>query len=159
MTTYEATAEGVARAEIDIAWDVATLTSPTAFYPRFGPLPAVVGVQGQSGDWSVVGLVRTLQLSDGSSVVERLTTVDRPARFAYELTDFTKLFGPLVHHANADWRFVDMAGGTGIRWTYSFTARPGAGAIVGAIVRVFWAPYMRRVLPGILAEAERQNAG
>jgi hypothetical protein len=27
--------------------------------------------------------------------------------------------------------------------------------IVSVIVRLFWAPYMRRVLPGIAAEAER----
>ena len=156
MKTHEATTEGVALAELDIAWDVATLTSPTAFYPRFGPLPGVVAVVGQSGDWSVVGRVRTLRLSDGGSVVERLTVVDRPDRFAYELSAFTGAFGTLVHHANADWRFVRIAGGTSIRWSYRFTARQGAGALVGLIVRFAWAPYMRRVLPGILAEARRQ---
>ena len=45
-----------------------------------------------------------------------------------------------------------MAGGTRITWTYTFFGKPGRGWLVGLIVRLFWAPYMRRVLPAIIRE-------
>ncbi|CAN5403635.1 hypothetical protein BH09ACT1_BH09ACT1_21180 [soil metagenome] len=143
--------EGVASATPEIAWDVALQTTPTAFYPKFGPLPAVIEVQNQPPTWDRVGYTRTLLLSDGGSVVEHITESDRGVFFGYDLTDFQKLFGRLVSGARAEWTFTTDAGGTRIRWSYAFHPLPGRGPIVRAIVALFWAPYMRRVLPGIIA--------
>jgi len=94
-------------------------------------------------------------LSDGGHVVETITDAASPDLFAYELTDFQNLFGRLVSGARAEWRFEPEAGGTSIRWTYTFFALPGRTGIVRAIVKLFWAPYMRRVLPPIAREVER----
>lgn len=142
---------------VDPARTFATLTpsDPTRFYPRFGPIPAVVGVDASSSDWDRVGLRRTLRLSDGASVVETITRVDDPDRFCYRLTEFTGVFGALVAHADADWRFEPEGSGTRIVWRYSYTAKPGRALPVGLIVRLFWAPYMQRVLPGLVVEARR----
>jgi len=136
------------------AWEVSGPLDPTTFYPKFGPLPAVVGVRDQSGSWDTVGRSRTLLLSDGSSVVETITDADSPTYFAYELSDFTKLFGRLVAGARAEWRFERIDTGTSIRWTYTFRAKPGRGWIVALIVRLFWDRYMSRVLPPIAAAVE-----
>ena len=157
MASSGATVERVARADPDITWDVATLTNPTWFYPKYGPLPGVVDVRGQVGDWSSVGKTRTLILSDGGSVIETLTDVSPLEFFGYNLSEFQGLFGKLVAGARAEWDFWEQDGGTGIRWSYSFTARPGAGFAVSLVVRLFWARYMARVLPVIVREAERQN--
>ena len=140
------------------AYERASTVDPTRQYPKHGPLPAVVAVDDQTGSWDTVGRTRMLRLSDGGHVIERITDADAPTFFAYELTDFQKLFGRLVEGARAEWRFTEVAGGTRIDWSYVFHPKPGAGWVVGAIVRLFWAPYMRRVLPGIIAAAE-QNAG
>jgi len=132
-----------------------TPSDPARFYPRFRVIPAVVSVTDQTGEWDAVGQTRTLHLSDGSTVVETTTDVERPGFFAYELTDFTKVFGPLVDHARAEWRFEPDDGGTRISWTYTFFGRPGRGWIVGLIVRAVWAAYMRRVIVGLVDEVRR----
>ena len=158
MASSGATVERVARADPDITWDVATLTNPTWFYPKYGPLPGVVDVRGQVGDWSSVGKTRTLILSDGGSVIETLTDVQRGTLFAYDLSEFQGLFGALVSGARAEWDFWVDDAGTGIRWSYVFHPRRGAGLVVGLIVKLFWARYMKGVLPVIVREAEQQDS-
>jgi hypothetical protein len=153
-----ATVEAVIAATPRAAYDIGGPIDPTRHYPRFGPLPAVVGVIGQTGSWDTPGRTRTLLLSDGGSVVETITDADPPTFFAYELSDFRKLFGMLVKGARAEWRYDRTDAGTRIRWTYSFAARPGRAPVVTLIVRLFWAPYMRRVLPRIAHEIERRAA-
>ncbi|MDH6181320.1 hypothetical protein M2152_001502 [Microbacteriaceae bacterium SG_E_30_P1] len=134
-----------------VAWEFVTGLDPASFYPSYGPLPAVVGVRDQSGDWTTAGQERTLLLSDGGHVVEHVTDAESPTFFAYQLSDFQRLFGVLVSGARAEWRFEKTAHGTRILWTYSFFAKPGRRLIVRAIVKAFWSPYMERVLPGIAA--------
>jgi hypothetical protein len=43
--------------------------------------------------------------------------------------------------------------GTNIHWTYKSAA---AAPVLALIVRLLWEPYMKKVLPGIVAEVERQ---
>jgi hypothetical protein len=153
-----ASAEGVAQASLEHTWSIAVPLAPPGFYPKFGPLPAVTEVRDQSGAWDAVGQTRTLLLSDGGSVVETITDYRHGEFFGYELTAFQKLFGKLVSGARAEWSFstVPLGVGTGtrIRWSYKFFPKRGTALIVAAIVALFWAPYMRRVLPGIIAHVE-----
>ncbi|HWR85228.1 MAG TPA: hypothetical protein VN200_04445 [Rhodoglobus sp.] len=58
----------------------------------------------------------------------------------------------------AEWRYERTDAGTRIRWTYTFLARPGRTPAVPLIVRLLWAPYMRRVLPRIAREIKRRAA-
>jgi hypothetical protein len=156
MTAHGASASGIARASLETTWAIAQPITPVGFYPSYGPLPAVTEVRDQTGAWDAPGQTRLLVLSDGGSVIEHTRVVQKPDFFAYELTDFQKLFGKLVSGARAEWTFTAVAGGTRIHWSYEFHPYPRAGLLVGAIVRLFWAPYMRRVLPGIVAEVERR---
>ena len=75
--------------------------------------------------------------------------------FAYELTDFQKAFKRLVDHARAEWTFTAVEGGTLVHWTYEFVPNKRWGWLVGLILRLWWEPYMRSVLPEIVHEAER----
>ncbi len=150
-----ATTDAVAALTIADTYRIANTIDPTTVYPRFGPLPAVTGVRNQTGPWNTIGFTRQLMLSDGGSVIEQITDVTTPTFFGYELSDFQNIFGTLVSGASAEWQFSEIDGGTRIRWTYTFHPRAGAGLIVGAIVNVFWARYMRRVLPHIVREVER----
>lgn len=151
-----ASATAVAHVTPKDAWAISGPLDPTLYYPRFGPLPAVVGVRDQSGPWDAVGQTRRLLLSDGGHVVETITDADSPTYFAYELSDFQRVLGKLVTGARAEWRFGKDVDGTSIDWTYTFFPRRGRHAVVAAIVALFWAPYMRRVLPPIAAEVQRQ---
>ncbi|WP_010203166.1 SRPBCC family protein [Salinibacterium sp. PAMC 21357] len=149
-----AIAEARTRTSALQAYEFSGPLDPTLFYPRFGPLPAVVEVREQSGHWSSVGRTRTLMLSDGGHVVETITDADSPGLFAYELSDFQKLFGNLVSGARAEWRFEPRQSGSVVRWRYTFFARPARGWIVWLVVKLFWARYMRQVLPPIAREID-----
>jgi hypothetical protein len=157
-TGYGSTVHGIAPADPARTFDLLTPSDPVRFYPKFRVIPAVVSVSDQSGAWDAAGQTRTLHLSDGSSVVETTKSVERPTFFAYELTDFTKAFGPLVDHARAEWRFDPAEGGTRITWSYTFFGRPGRGWIVELIVRFAWAAYMRKVMVGLVDEVRRAGA-
>jgi len=158
MVRASATVTGVTRAPLVRAWEAATPLTPVGFYPKSGLLPGVIEVRNQTGQWDAVGQTRKLMLSDGGHVVERTVQVDKPGIFVYELSDFQKLFGKLVAGARAEWEFTTVAAGTEIRWTYSFHPMPRAGIAVWLIVTLLWAPYMKRVLPGIIREVDRVGA-
>ena len=153
-----ASAEAIAQATPKTTYDVSGPLDPTKFYPRFGPLPAVVAVRNQTGAWDTPGRTRQLMLSDGGHVIETITDAVSPNYFAYELSDFQKLFGMLVTGARAEWRFDRVAGGTRIHWTYTFHGKPGRAWIVKLIVKLWWGPYMQKVLPPIANAVEQPAA-
>lgn len=155
MSTTSATVGMVSRTPIEWTWDIVTPIDPTRFYPKHGPIPATVAVREQSGPWSVVGQTRTLVLGNGGTVSETITEVSRPDRFCYELTGFSGVFRVLVQRGEAEWVFAPVEDGTRIEWRYSFTSRTGWGWAVALLVRLAWDPYMRRVLPEMVHEAER----
>jgi hypothetical protein len=148
-----------ARATPAVTFAIATPLTPVGFYPKSGLLPAVVEVRDQPQTWNKPGQTRQLMLSDGGSVIEHITNVEPNDFFAYNLTDFQKVFGKLVEHARAEWTFTATDGGTEVQWSYTFFPKRGGSLILSLIVKLLWAPYMRRVLPGIMAEVERQGTG
>lgn len=150
-----ASADALVRTNAQRAWELSGPLDPSQFYPRFGPLPAVIEVRDQSGEWDTVGRTRMLMLSDGGRVIETITDTAAPTLFAYELSEFQKLFGKLVSGARAEWRFEPRESGSVIRWSYTFFARPARGWIVWLIVKLWWARYMRHVLPLIAKEVDQ----
>lgn len=150
MSISSASASAVVAAPPEDVFPRLRAHDPTRFYPRSGLLPAVDEVRDATGPWDAPGRSRTLVLSDGGTVRETLTSAEAPL-FAYDLTAFTGFFGAIVARGRSEWRVHGVGAGSTIAWTYSFTARPGCGVLVAAIVRLAWAPYMRRVLPAIAA--------
>ena len=159
MPGTSATAVAVAQANPKQAYEISGPLDPTKFYPKSGLLPAVRAVRGQSGSWDTVGRTRMLILSDGGHVIETITDTGSPTYFAYNLSEFQKLFGMLVVGARAEWRFERVDAGTRISWTYTFVGKPGRGWIVAMIVNLLWGPYMKKVLPPIAREVSRQASG
>ena len=153
-----AIAELTANASRTQTWNTATPLTPVGYYPKSGLLPAVIEVRDQSGAWDKPGQTRQLLLSDGGWVREKTTNIEPHDFFAYNLTDFQKIFKRLVSYARAEWTFSDADEGTLIHWSYTFVPlNAGAAPVLGLIVRLLWGPYMRRVvLPKIVAEVERQ---
>ena len=150
-----AIAELVAKAPRKETWDTATPLTPVGFYPKSGVLPAVLEVRNQTGNWDAPGQTRQLMLSDGGWVVEHTTNVEPLGFFAYNLTDFQKIFGRLVWMARAEWTFTEVEGGTKIHWSYTFFPKSAAARpVLATIVKLLWGPYMHKVLPGIVAEVE-----
>jgi Polyketide cyclase / dehydrase and lipid transport len=152
-----ALAEFVAAAPRTSTWKTATPLTPVGYYPKSGLVPAVIEVRDQTGNWDAPGQTRQLMLSDGGWVIEHTTNVEPFEFFAYNLTDFQRVFRPLVDHARAEWTFTEVSGGTNIRWTYTFFPKNAAAKpVLALIVKFVWGPYMQKVLPKIVAEVERQ---
>lgn len=148
-----ASAEALVAGELAQVFATIVGADPAEWYPRFGPLPAVVRVSDQTAAFTEPGARRTLHLSDGGTVTEEVVGIDAPRFHSYQLTGFQKLFGRLVRTARADWVFTTEPRGVRIRWTYTFFALRGRGPLVSAIVLVLWAAYMRRVLPPLARAA------
>jgi hypothetical protein len=154
-----AVAELTARASPIQTWSIATPLTPVGYYPKSGLLPAVIEVRDQTGSWDKPGQTRQLMLSDGGWVIEHTTDVEPDGFFAYDLTDFQRVFKRLVDHARAEWTFTAVDGGTNIHWSYTFfPLNAGARLVLALIVRLLWGPYMKKVLPRIVAEVERRAA-
>lgn len=92
-------------------------------FKGWGPFPAVVGVQNQTGAWDHVGASRNPVLSDQTTANETLTEYTVGHSFAYEVTGFTNILGRLVEGVRGEWTFTPE--GTVIRWTYEFKPRRG----------------------------------
>lgn len=131
----------------NVAFDHIALVDPSAIFTGYGPLPAVVGIDNQSGAWDAPGQSRRVQLSDGGSACERLTDFQRPRSFAYQADEFTGVLGRLSDQARGRWRFLPADGGTMIDWRCEFHSRSAlTRPLLWLVVRVFWQGYMNRVL-------------
>lgn len=133
----------------------------TTIMRGYGPLPAVVAVEDQTGDWSSVGASRILRLADGHAMLETLTAVDGPNGFGYTLSNLTNALRFLVTRFHGRWSFVEHGASDGssrveATWRYTFELRSRlARPFAWVILRCFWRPYMARALALASAEAVR----
>jgi hypothetical protein len=148
--------EGVAPAGVEATFDAMMPIDLSRIFRGYGPLPAVVATTDQTAPWDRVGASRTVKLSDGHEVAERITAYEPPGYFAYRVGPFES--GPLRHlivDAHGEWWFTvrgDTA--TAIRWAYTFRPRRFASLVVRLLVAPLWRGYAKRVLALAIAEVE-----
>ncbi len=137
---------------------VAPIDLPSIFR-GYGPLPAVVATEGQTGAWDAAGQTRRIRLSDGSTAREELTDYERPRHFAYCVRDFTGPLRLLTSGARGSWWFDEAAdGATSVRWRYAFEPRAWwTRPILWAVVRPLWRGYMRAALHAARAQVEASS--
>jgi hypothetical protein len=134
------------RASVEQAFDAIAPVDLSRIFTGFGPLPSVVRVRDQTGDWDHVGAARIVELADGSEAPERITAYDRPAHFAYRVGPFTGALRRLVLEADGGWWFSSGVSGTEIRWNYTFRPRPHAVPLVRLVIAPLWRRYARKAL-------------
>lgn len=142
------TVEVLAQADVARAFDRIVPIDLASIFTGFGPLPAVTGTSGQTGAWDAPGRTRTVLLSDGSSVQERLIRCERPCHFVYVVHGFTGMLGRLASSASGEWWFRrEGPERTRIAWRYTFhPASVLAIPILWLITNGLWCLYMRRAL-------------
>ncbi|CAN5425088.1 SRPBCC family protein [soil metagenome] len=121
----------------------------TIFTRRYGPLPPIKGVRDQDGVWGTVGQTRTIELADGGTMRETLTSVVDGVSFGYRIADVTGPMKALVSHLEGSWAFAPV--GTGTRVTWAWTVHP-LGRAAGLAMPVFgrlWQGYARQALEEI----------
>jgi Polyketide cyclase / dehydrase and lipid transport len=149
MSSFCATVQTEIAAQQAAVFDHIVPIDLTSIFTGYGPLPAVTGVQNQTGGWDVAGQTRTVTLSDGSSARELLTKYDYPHYFSYTVSDFSGVLRFLTISANGEWWFETnpSSGATDIKWSYAFNARSlFAAPILWLITNVLWRGYMRKAL-------------
>ena len=159
---------GQVPAPIETVFDVFRTVDLASIMHGYGPLPAVAGVEDQTGAWSSMGESRIIRLADGHGMLETLTRVDRPEGFAYTLSDLTNALRFLVHRFHGTWSFeespVEGAPPTGralvdATWKYEFDVRSElARPLAWLILTLFWRPYMEAALERASAQAAAVHA-
>ncbi|HWJ98279.1 MAG TPA: SRPBCC family protein [Acidimicrobiales bacterium] len=126
--------------EHTITWPLEEL-----FPRRFGPIPPITGTD-HDGEWGTVGQVRTIHLSDGGSMQERLVTVDPPREFGYEITGITGPMAPLAARIEGTWAFAPVGSGSRITWSWTIHPKSSASSLVLPVFARIWKAYARRAL-------------
>ena len=124
----------------------APIPLPTLFHRWYGPIPPIKAVRDQTGDWNAVGKTRTVVLTGGGSMRERLTSYDAPHAFGYTLTDVTGAMAPLVEHVEGLWSFEPAGAGTTVTWRWTIYPRSALAAPLLPVFGKLWLGYARRSL-------------
>ncbi|MDP2290489.1 MAG: SRPBCC family protein [Actinomycetota bacterium] len=123
---------------------------PDIFGRRFGAIPAIGEVIDQHGDWgAAVGQTRTIRLTDGGTMRETLTELDRPHRFGYTISDITGMMKPLVVSAAGTWSFEPVGTGVRITWAWEVTPTEKLGTWVMPTFARLWSGYARQAMEQI----------
>jgi len=98
-----------------------------------GIIPGITGVEDLGSSR------RRVSLSDGSTLDEEVTALERPRRYAYHwLTKPKAPFGWLIATGEAEWTFEAAGSGTRVHWGYVFTlTSPLAAPLALPIIPLF----------------------
>ncbi|MFM2076469.1 MAG: hypothetical protein RJA49_359 [Actinomycetota bacterium] len=136
---------------VDDAYDrVLVAPLPEIFSRRFLVISPITSVEGQDGVWGTsVGQTRTIKLSDGGTVLETLTEIERPHHFAYSIINVTGMLKPLVVAASGKWTFEPVGTGVRITWAWDVTPTDTLGRYAMPLFGRLWSGYARQALDQI----------
>ncbi|MCW2835236.1 MAG: hypothetical protein JWN68_3189 [Nocardioides sp.] len=134
---------------VDEAFDrVLAHPLPEIFRRRRLAIPPIKRVRDQQGEWGTVGQTRTIVLADGGTMLETLTSNDRPHSFGYTISAIRGPMKPLVASADGRWTFETAGTGTRITWAWELTPTP-AGRVAMPAFATMWRGYARQALEEI----------
>ncbi|HXH80359.1 SRPBCC family protein [Nocardioides sp.] len=113
-------------------------------------IPPIKDVRDQQGDWGTVGQTRVIVLADGGTMLETLTSNDRPHSFGYTISEIRGPMKPLVASADGLWTFEPAGTGTRITWAWELTPTT-AGRVAMPAFATMWRGYARQALEEIEA--------
>ncbi|MDO8363667.1 MAG: SRPBCC family protein [Actinomycetota bacterium] len=124
---------------------VAPLTD--IFRRRFLAIPRIAEVIGQEGEWgAAVGQTRTIRLSDGGTMLETLTELDRPHRFGYSIGTIKGMMKPLIASVDGTWAFASTDTGARITWSWEVTPTHRLGRLAMPAFARMWQGYAARAM-------------
>lgn len=135
-------------ATVEHAYDV-VCTSPITeiFSRRFLAIAPIAEVTGQEGQWGrEVGQTRTIRLSDGATMIETLTSIDRPNSFTYALSDLSGPLEKLVAGVDGRYSFERDGAGAKVTWQWVVTPKGIAGKLAMPAFAAMWSRYAARAM-------------
>jgi len=161
MISFSAIAEIVIEGPQAAVFEYIVPIDLTLIFTGYGPLPAVIGVENQTGSWNGAGQTRTVILSDGSTARELLTRYDHPRYFSYTVSNFSGVLRFLTISANGEWWFETSQHphSTFVKWSYAFNSRSAIVApVLWLITNFLWQGYMNKALKLCKHQIESQTA-
>ena len=159
MTGYLVSSSRTVPVELERAFDrVLHEPLPHIFSRRYGPIGAIREVRDQTGDvWETVGQSRRIVLSDGASMTETLTSVDRPSpdglldpprpgKFGYRIGEVSGPFKLLIATLDGEWAFEPAGTGTRITWSWTLHPASSVAAYGLPLFARLWRGYARQAL-------------
>lgn len=99
------------------------------FFTGNAPLiPGIAAASIDGGGGARAGALRTVKLTDGSIIKERITRFEAPHVHAYEMAEMNALQRLLCTNMVSTWTFADEGGATRITWHYEIVEK-------GAVMR------------------------
>ncbi len=125
------------------------LTAPLTdiFSRRYLAIASIAEVTGQEGDWGAsVSQTRTIRLSDGATMLETLTAIDRPKHFAYSISELTGPLKALVSGIDGRYAFEPDGAGVKVTWSWDVTPKGLAGKLAMPVFAAMWSRYAARAM-------------
>ena len=157
---FRVTIAATANAPLEKAFEIIAPIDVPTIMPGYGPLPAVTGVENQTGAWDAVGQTRIVRLADNTMAREELTLYEAPHRFGYSVSAWSGTMKFLARGAKSEWHFSEIAAHqTRIEWRYAFTPRSMWTAwLLLAAVQLLWRGAMKQALCECVKQAEISGA-
>lgn len=152
---FSVSLQATANASSTRAFEIIVPIDVTTIMPGYAPLPAVTGVEAQTGDWDAVGQTRVVRLADNTTAREEITLYEAPHRFGYTVSDWSGATRFLAREAKSEWRFSEIAEGqTRVEWSYAF--RPRSAWLLLPLLLIVQLPW-RGAMKQALRECVRQT--
>jgi hypothetical protein len=138
------------------------LTTPHYFpahFRGFGPIP---GISHEALPKEVshyqVGLIRKMYGEDTSVFTEKITEMEYPNLFAYEIiSGIGKPLSLLINHGRSVWNFLPHGHTTTIEWHFVFTlTSPVVYPLASVVIKYFMKKAMQRCLASIKTSLEKK---
>ena len=123
-----------------------TAPLPEIFSRRFAAFPAVQEVADAPDVWGTVGQTRKIVLTDGSTLHETLTAVDRPHGYTYLLDDLHGPLRPFVRTIDGAWSVTPEGTGARIGWTWTLYPTAPPARLTMSVIGRMWKGYAERGL-------------
>jgi hypothetical protein len=147
------------RAEVVIARPIADVFERAAgrteglarYFTGHAPLvPAIASARlVDAHDPPRAGVLREVNLGDGSRIVERVLAFEAPTLHRYEMAEMNRLQRLLCSNMIGEWRFSEEGAGTRVTWDYTILQHGLLGAIAGRLVARSFERAMQRCLDNL----------
>ena len=139
----------------EVAFDAVVPIDLTKYFKRYGPIPQIVSIQDQTGDWDAAGQSRRINLKDGSHVLEKIDVCEPPGYFEYTVGPFSGFNRHVMTHAKGQFWFDGNADGTLIRWSYTWHPRNKLVLPLAWVLTRIWKRYSERLIKEFAAAADK----
>ena len=156
---FSVSIEAAVNADLTPTFETIVPIDVPSIMPGYGVLPAVVGVENQTGAWDAIGQTRIVRLADDTTAREEITSYEAPHRFDYNVSEWSGAMKFLARRAKSEWRFSRLrTNQTRVEWRYTFVPRSAWTAwLLLATVQLLWRGAMKQALRECVRQAENST--